>query len=53
LSEKISKTKQFHLKLPISSLRLGNLVRKNNIQLTSKNGFNSVVKGRSVQFLQL
>jgi hypothetical protein len=53
LSGKISKNKEFHLKLPISSLRLGDIVRKNNIQFTSKIGFNSVVKGRSVQFLQL
>jgi hypothetical protein len=37
LSGKISKTKEFHLKLPISSLRLRDLVRKNNIQFTSKN----------------
>ena len=34
LSGKITKTKEFHLKLPLSSLRLGDLVRKNNIQFT-------------------
>jgi ribonuclease HI len=43
----------FQKNLPISSCRLGNVAQRNNTVFSSKGGFATAVKGKSIQFLKL